>query len=98
MAVAGRMSERLRRALQWGKAVIVFSFWLSVAMFLGPGILLGRFVAPAVVGSTPVELPVLVHLVLGGFIGIVGLGTIVIAGNLLCRVAIDVVRAKRDSG
>jgi hypothetical protein len=90
-------TERLRRALQWEKSVITFSFWLCVMWFLGPGVLLGRFVAPAVLDTTPVDFPVLVHMVVGGFIGLVALGTIIIAGNFLCRVAIDAVRAKTGS-
>jgi hypothetical protein len=91
-------AERLRRALKWEKAVIAVSFWFCVILFLVPGVLLGHFVAPAVFDTTSAEVSVLVRLSVGAFIGLVCLGTILIAGNLLCRFGIEAVRAKTRSG
>ena len=98
MAIAIRAAERFRRALEWERAVITLSFWFCLIIFLGPGILLGKFVAPALIGTRPAELSVLVHLSVGGFVGLVCLGTVIIAAGLLWRMAIDAIRAKIGSG
>lgn len=78
--------------------MITLSFWFCVILFLGPGVLLGKFVAPALIGTTPAELSVLVRLSVGGFVGLVCLGTIIIAASLFWRMAVDAIRAKTGSG
>lgn len=94
MADAISWTERLQRALKWEKAVVTLSFCFCVIMFLVPGVLLGRFVAPAVFGTRPAELSVLVHLAVGGFVGLACIGTIIIALELLYRITFHALRSK----
>ena len=89
---------RLRRALEWERTVVIFSFCICLALFLGPGVLLGRFVAPAILKARPTDLGWLIHLSVAAFLGLVCMGTIIIAANLLYGVAIDLARRKSSRG